>query len=588
MALDGMFIHLLALELKEKLTGSRVEKIYQPTNEEIVILLRNKDGNHRLLISARANSSRAHLTEFSVDNPKEPPMFCMLMRKWLGGAQLADITQSGFDRILYFKFNSTNELGDPVQITIAAELMGRRSNIILLGNENKIIDSVKRIGIDLSSVRQILPGKEYQEPPKQEKIPVTSGGKQIVDAMVSSVRDIDAAKLLGETLEGASPLICRELVFRSCMGQTPVKSELTEKMLSNLVDQLYDLKDIVVNGKAEPSMLMDETGAPKEFYYLNISQYKSLATTNEYASLSALLDSFYGRRDESERTKQRAGDMIRHVKSKIERIERKLAAQREELLECAGRESFRILGDILSSNAYLIEKGMKEITLTNFFDENGGEVTIELDIMLTPAQNIQRYYKKYKKAATAEKMLLNLINDGEAEAEYLDAVLDSINRSKNETEINAVREELASGGYLRDNRKKSEKKQKSNKLKPLAYRSTDGFLIISGRNNVQNDLLTLKDSKKDDMWFHVQKIAGSHTVIVCEGKTPPARTMNEAAIIAATNSKAKNSRKIPVDYTVIKNVKKIPGSKPGMVTYENFSTAIIDPDIQMVEALSID
>lgn len=587
MALDGMMLSLLKAELSQTLIGSRVDKVYQPVKEELILAIRARQENRRLLLCAHAASARAHFTGISVENPKQPPMFCMLLRKWVGNAKLMDIRQPGFERVLFFDFETVNDLGDTVIVTLAAELMGRYSNVILIGPDGRIIDSMKRVGADRSSLRQILPGLRYENPPPQERVDLLADGVQtVIDALKASPRDIDLAKLLQETLSGASPLLARELVHRALGGISANKSELSETQYAALAIELQKLCNMLKEGQTEPTTVLAPDGTPKDFSFIPIAQYGSAMQVQRFDEISAMLDAFYGEKDAVDRMKQKMSDFSRLITARIERIERKLSAQKQELLDCKNRDQLRRLGDLLSANMYQLEKGMNRITVPDYFDEKGGEVTIPLDIRLTPVQNVQRYYKEYRRADTAEKMLNELIAQGEQELEYLDTVYDLMTRARTEAELVAIRAELSEGGYLKATASGGKKRQEQ-KLLPLQYRSSDGFLILSGRNNLQNERLTLKDSRKTDIWFHTQKIAGSHTVVVTEGQEVPNRTLTEAAIIAAVNSKARNSAKVPVDYTQIKNVKKQPGGKPGMVIYENFSTAIVDPDEALVQSLML-
>ena len=585
MALDGMMLSLLKDELSQALIGSRVDKIYQPVKEELILAIRAQRENRRLLLVAHAASARAHFTALAVENPKQPPMFCMLLRKWVGNAKLIAIRQPGFERVLFFDFETVNDLGDTVVVTLAAELMGRYSNVILIGPDGRILDSMKRVGADRSSLRQILPGLRYENPPPQERIDLLADGVgAVISALKASPRDIDLSKLLQETLSGASPLLARELTHRALGGISMIKSELSETQHQALAAELEALSAMLRAGRCEPSAVLTPDGAPKDFSFLPITQYGSAMQLQRFDEISAMLDAFYGEKDAVDRMKQKMSDFSRLITARIERIERKLAAQKQELLDCKNRDQLRRFGDLLSAHMYQLEKGMSRVTVQDFFDEAGGEVTIPLDIRQTPVQNVQRYYKEYRRADTAERMLKDLIVQGEQERAYLDTVYDLMTRARSEAELAAIRAELAEGGYIKSAAGGRKKKQEQ-RLLPLQYRSSDGFLILSGRNNLQNERLTLKESQKNDIWFHTQKIAGSHTVLVTEGREVPNRALTEAAVIAAVNSKARHSAKVPVDYTAIKNVKKQPGGKPGMVIYEQFSTAIVDPDEALAQSL---
>ena len=585
MALDGLTLSLLRLELLKELENAKIDKIYQPVKEELVIALRCRGENKKLLICARAETPRVHITSLSTENPKQPPMFCMLMRKWLTGARLINIRQPGFERVLLLDFETTNELGDVVTVTIAAEVMGRYSNIILIGPDGRIIDSVKRVGADKSSIRQVLPGLRYQDPPPQTKTDlIKEGSSAVIEAMKYSMRDIDAAKLLQEVLEGASPLLAREIIHRAMGGVSKPQSELTEQNYLDIQKALDDVAKMIKGGECSPTMVA-LNGVPKDFSFIELNQYGNAAQIRGFETISSMLDAFYGEKDAADRMKQRMSDFSKLLASRIERIERKLCAQKEELLQCKNRDNLRRIGDLLSANIYRLEKGMSKVVLEDYFEQDCPEITIDLDIRLTPAQNIQRYYKEYRKADTAEKMLIDMIEQGEQELNYLDSVYDLMSRARNEAELSAIKAELAEGGYIKSNLPNG-KKRPEQKLPPMRYRSSDGFTILCGRNNIQNDRLTLKESRGNDIWFHVQKMAGSHVIIQTEGKEVPNQTLFEAAVIAAYNSTARNSAKVPVDYTAVKNVKKHPAKKPGMVIYENYTTAIIDPDGALVGSLA--
>ncbi len=585
MALDGMMLSLLRRELEGRILASRVDKVYQPAKEELILGLRSQNGNVRLLLSSRVAAPRVQLTALTVENPKQPPMFCMLLRKWIGNAKLVAIRQPGMERVLFFDFETLNDFGDTVVVTLAAEVMGRYSNLILIGPDGRIVDSVRRVGADRSSLRQILPGLPYENPPAQDRVDLIAlGAKRVCEAMAASPRDIDIAKLLQETLEGASPLLCREVVHCALGGLSPIRSEMSAAQWNALSDELDALADRVRRGAAEPTAVITPEGTPKDFSFLPVRQYGSAMKTVSYPTISELLDAFYGERDTVDRMKQRMSDFSRLISSRIERIERKLCAQKEELLACQDRDRLRRCGDLLSASLYRLEKGMSSVTLDDYYDEAGGQVTIALDPRLTPVQNVQKYYKDYRRADTAERMLRELIVQGEQELSYLETVFDLMTRARSEEELQAIRAELVEGGYLRP--APGSKRRQDGKLPPLRYRTSDGFLVLSGRNNLQNDRLTLRESRGSDIWFHTQKIPGSHTILLTEGREVPDRSLTEAAIIAAVNSKARQSRKVPVDYTAIRNVKKQPGGKPGMVIYENFRTAIVDPDEALAEALT--
>lgn len=585
MALDGIFLNQLMREMQPLAVGARVDRIAQPSREEIVLHLRRQGWNGRLLLSAAANSPRIHFTAEAPENPKAPPMFCMLLRKHLGGAKLTNISQLGLDRILHLRFETFNELGDRVELTLAVEIMGRHSNIILVGQDGKILDAVKRIDEEQSSVRQILPGMAYLLPPPQDKLSVLEADADQLFERMHTVRDGELSRVLMGTLQGISPIVARELAHFATHGVEMEFSQLREEQLVRLRYALERLIGLVRRGEGTPTMVVDESGKPREFSFMEIHQYGISLFTRSYGSYSELLDAFYLERDRIDRMRQRSHDLLRLLVNLTERISRKLAAQREELTRCGERERLRIYGDLINSNLYQLQKGDRVARLQDFYDPGLPTVEIPLDPRLTPVQNAQKYYADYRKADTTERMLTRLIAQSEEELAYLDTVFDELARARSEGELTVIRQELASQGYLRENRGRGGKPRREEKLSPLRYRSSDGYTILSGRNNLQNDRLTLKESRNYDVWFHTQKIPGSHTVVVSQGGEIPDRTLEEAAVIAAYNSRARESTRVPVDYTYIKFVKKPVGAKPGMVIYDSYKTAIVTPDEALVQKL---
>lgn len=583
MPLDGIFLSQLQQEISAVIVGGRVDKIHQPAKETIVVAMRAQGGNHKLLISASASNPRLHFTARPQDNPKSPPMFCMLMRKHLTGAKLVEVRQIGLDRILHFLFETVNEMGDRVVMTLAVEIMGRHSNIILVSPDGTVVDAIKRISPEMSRVRPILPGQGYVLVPAQQRLDVRQAPPAQIVSRLWSGPDCELSKALLQALEGFSPLICREIAHSVTRGNERTVSQLDEEQTMRLKFYLSQLSDRLRAGETTPTMLVDAAGKPKDFTFLDINQYGHTLVCRTYERYSELLDRFYSERDRIDRMHQRSSDLLRLLVNLSERVTRKLAAQREELKESAGRERWKVYGDLLNSNLYALEKGMSLAVVENYYEEGCPRVEITLDPMLTPSQNAQRYYARYRKADTAEKKLKTLIEQGEAELQYFDTVFDELARASLDSELAAIRTELASEGYLRN---PTRREMKEEKLPPLRYLSDDGFPILCGRNNTQNDRMTLKDSRNHDIWFHTQKIPGSHVVVVTEGRPVPNRTLEQAAVIAAYNSNARESGKVPVDYTEIRNVRKHPANKPGLVLYEPYQTAIVDPDSELVERLA--
>lgn len=582
MALDGVSLSIIAGNLRENFDLARVEKVYQPSRDCVIISLRGKNANGKLLISAGAMGARIHFTENSPENPSVPPMFCMLLRKHLTGGKLVNVRQLGLDRVLFLDFEVLNELADPVILTICIEIMGHNSNIILINENGHIIDAIRRVNADVSSVRFVLPSVKYELPPQQDKKNLFEIENGEIKSDILSQGGAILHKALLSLYSGLSPIICREIAFYSARNIDARCDELSEDMFDRLFFFVSQLKKFLEN--PQPCALYDASKTPKDFSFFPIHQYGHTMTLKPFESIDALLDDFYTERDRLERVRQKSGDLLKTLSNISDRIARKLANQREDLEKCKDKEILRCKGDILYANLSVIEKGQSSIKLINFYNEEQKEIEIALDARLTPVQNAQKYYNEYRKADTAEKKLSELIKSGESELLYIDSVFDNLTRASSELELSLIREELYTQRYIR---KKADKKQMKASVPYLKYLSSDGFTILCGRNNIQNDKLTLKEAAKGDIWLHTQKIPGSHTIILTEGKSVPDSTVTEAAIIAAYNSKARNSNKVAVDYTAAKNVKKPSGAKPGMVIYDFYKTAIVVPDGEVVSKLSV-
>lgn len=583
MALDGAFLYAVKKEL-DFLKGGRIDKIYQPSREEIIISIRTRNGAYKLLMCANASSARVHITSNSIDNPKQPPMFCMLLRKHLTGGRLLDIRQDGLERILYFDFECMNEMGDIVTITIACEIMGKYSNIIIIGGDGRIIDSIKRVDEDISSQRLILPNVKYEYPPRDSRLNfLECTGEEIREAVLSAGNGSDFSKTLIKIFEGISPLLAREWIFYAGRGEEITASNITENQLDRLCFIISQTANDLKSGNNHCTIIKDRDGNLKEFSFMKINQYGNLMVTSEGGTVFEVLDSFYEKRDSDARLKQRANDLFKLLVNTSQRISKRLANQKDELAGCADKDSVKLNGDLISANIYRIQKGDTSVTLENFYDEECPQITIKLDPRLTPPQNAQKYYTEYRKAVTAEKMLAKQIQNGEQELLYIESVFDSLTRAKTENEITELRLELAQQGYIKANKLKG-KPPKSQP--PLEFVSSDGYTILVGRNNSQNDKLTTKIAEKTDIWLHTHNIPGSHVLILTEGTVPPDRTIEEAAILAAVHSKAADSVQVPVDYCMAKFVKKPNGAKPGMVIFTNNKTAFINPDSELAEKLS--
>ena len=581
MPLDGITINLLKQELSGFIVGSRIEKIHQPSKDELVFHLRSREGAYRLLVSASANSPRLHLTARAPENPATPPMLCMLFRKHLTGAVITNIRQLGLDRVVFIDLAGTNEIGDAVTFTLCVEIMAKHSNIILINSDGTIVDSVKRVDFTQSSVRQILPTFRYELPPRQNKLNLTETD---VDFAVSSIRNCVGKRLSGailETLEGVSPLISREIAAFSCGGDIGT-AEMNEINEQRLTTKLSEIKNALLSGKASPTMLIRESVKPFDFTFTDITQYGFTVSARPFDSFSELLDDFYYEKDRFERTRQRSQSLLKLLNNAAARAARKLQSRQAELEACADRDTLRINAELILANQYRLEKGSLFYDLENYYSNN--EITrITADPALSPAANAQKYFKEYRKAKVAESMLGELIEQSEQELAYLESVIDSVNRADGYTELAEIRNELYEQGYLK--RAKNDKTKKAKPMPPMEYVSDDGYTILVGRNNVQNDLLTFKTAAKDDSWFHTQKIPGSHVVVIGNGDIIPELTCRQAAALAAYHSGGRESSQVAVDYTEVRMLKKPTGAKPGKVIYHTYNTMWVTPDRELCERL---
>ena len=583
MALDGAFLNAVKNELAPLING-KVDKVYQPSREEIIILIRTREGSKKLYISANAGSARVHITTKSVDNPQTPPMFCMLLRKRLGGGRLVAIRQDGLERILFLDFECVNELGDTVTITLACEIMGRCSNLVVINFDGRVIDSIKRVDSEMSRERPVLPGMKYTMPPRSSRLDLRTATDEEMTAAVRGADSAELSKVLIRSFEGISPVLAREWTFFAGRGAHIRSDEITDDQLVRLLFAIKRTRESLDSGECCFTTVSTKEGQLKDFSFVRLSQFGPLMITKEFSTASELLDYFYFERDNSARTKQRANDLFKLLVNLTERTQRRIAAQRDELIQCAEKDRYKLCGDLISANIYRIQKGDSSATVENFYDEGQPQMTIELDVRRTPSQNAQHYYNEYKKAVTAEKVLAVRIKKGEEELQYLDSVFDSLTRATSENDIIQLRLELSEQGYIRSG---GSKVKPPKALPPIEYKSSDGYTILVGRNNCQNDKLSLKLAEKSDVWLHVQTITGSHVLILTDGETPPDKTIEEAAVIAAVNSKGRDSNLVPVDYCLARYVKKPVGAKPGKVIFTNYHTAFVKPDRELETKLRV-
>ena len=582
MALDGAFLRHLKKEITDRALGARVDKIYQPNKEELVFLLRTRQEAFKLLLSARANSPRIHFTQYAPENPKVPPMLCMLLRKRLSGAKLVEVRQPGLERLLSGEWDAANELGDKVRLSLVIEIMGKYSNIILVDGQGKIVDALKRVDEEMSSQRLVQPGLAYELPPAQNKpCMLECQPEEIVEAIVHQPKNQSLNKGILNALQGLSPVVCREIEHQVGRGQELFTRDLTQEQRERLRFFLERLFTTVRDTAGEPYMVTKIKGKPMEFSFLNIVQYGTLASVSRWEDFSSLLDEFYEERDRQDRMRVKAQDLLRLLANASERLSRKINLQRGELARSEDREHLRVCGDLINANLYRIERGSAFADLENFYDENR-LMRVKLDPALNATQNAQKYYKEYRKAKTAQQVLGEQIAQAEQELLYVDSVFDCLSRAQSESELNEIRQELREEGYLKAVR---DKRKPPAPLAPLEFVSSEGFRILVGRNNRQNDKLTLKQANNNDIWLHTKNIPGSHTIIVTGGRQPGDATLKEAAMLAAYHSRAKDSSQVPVDYTQVRYVSKPQGAKPGMVIYVHYQTLFVTPQHELTEKL---
>ena len=574
MALDGMYLNFLVSEVNTLLAGSKVDKIHQPSKNELVFIMRTKGGMHKLYFSADANSPRFAVVEKTPENPQNPPMLCMLFRKRLVGATLLSVEQYGLDRIAFFNFDATNEIGDRVKLTLAVEIMAQHSNVILFDGENRIVDALRRVDSEKSSYRLVLPGAQYKLPPAQEKVDLRNAEPSEVCEAVLKLENSRISSAILKTLQGVSPLLSRELSFRIC-GDDKGVGELNSDEKMNMLCELSALKTMLLSGNTQPTMVLDESEKPMEFSFMPITQYGPSYRSITKENVFSLLEGFYSERDRLLRTRSKGAELFKLLENSIERISRKLNNQQEDLNRCADREAIRINAELVTAAQYRLEKGASVYEVENYYDNNN-IVKVSVDPALSPSQNAQKLYKEYRKACTAENMLIKLIEEGKQDLEYLESVRDLLERSTLEREFGEIKDELVSQGFIKP--KKSNKKQmKKQALPPLEFKTTQGLTVLVGRNNIQNDKLTFKTGRKGDIWLHAQKCPGSHVLLVADGEEVPDDAIVEAAEIAAYYSSAKDSTVVTVDYTDVKNIKKPNGAKPGFVVYYTYYSVNVKP-----------
>ena len=570
MPLDAVTLLGLTRELKDCAEGARVDRVQQPEKDMILLTLYTRSGSKKLLLSASVSGARVHFTAESFENPAEPPMFCMLLRKHLVGARLTRIEQPEWERMLLFTFSTHDDLGDESEKTLAVEMIGRSANIVLIGPDGRILDCLRRMEYG-GEGRGMLPGMIYRLPPRQEKQSFfTCTEEELKKTLCSVDGGSELDRELLSRFSGLSPLICRELAYRS-RGD-----------IERLMDNALALRETVAAGELVPT-LVSLGGTARDFSFMAINQYGPEVQTERFGDFSALLDAFYARRDREESRRRRSRELLRAVRSAHERLERKLAAQRKELAETAGREEVRRRAELITANIYRLKKGQSELRCDNYFEEGCPEIRIELDPLKTPQQNAAALYKDFSRKKAAEEHLQVLIAEGERQSEYLSAVLDEIARAETERDLNDIRRELTETGFLKKQR--TGKGERARPQAPIRFLSSDGYEILVGRSNIQNDELTFKTARRTDLWLHVQKLHGSHVILRTDGLAPPERTLEEAASLAAYYSQGREAGKVSVDITQIRNVRKPSGALPGAVIYTDYRSIQAEPSEELAEKL---
>jgi len=575
MAFDTICVKKITEELSETIIGGRIDKVHQPEKDELMIGIRTFDGNFKLVLSASANNARVHFSDFSKENPKTPPMFCMLLRKHLSSGKIVKVSQPGFERIIEIDVESYNDLGDLTIKHLICEIMGRNSNIILCAEDYRIIDSAKHVDMTVSSVRQILPGIRYEAPPAQDKVPILDPDK---------VRDIDldfsnaasgCDKAIMSRISGISPAVSREIVHLAVGTNSLVCGELSETDKIQIKNELVKFSE---NMEFSPCIILDPTGKPLDFSATAITHYGGNYRVEYFDSMSDVVCRFYKERDQKDRMRQKSADLLKLLNTNLERLAKKLVIQEKTLKDAENKERYKIFGDLLTANLYMIPKGAHKVTVSNYYEPDCPEVEIELSPTLSAPQNAQRYYKLFTKLKNAEVEMEKQRLATITEIDYLESTLCALENATSEADLNLIRSELSEEGYIK--RTKNGKRDFNKTSKPMHFISSDGFDIYVGKNNTQNDYLTLKFANSQDIWFHTKQIHGSHTVIKLGiDKDVPKTTMLEAAQLAAYYSKARESSQVPVDYTQIKNVKKPSGARPGMVIYDSYNTVYVTPKL---------
>lgn len=590
MPLDAIALGCIAHELDNELKDCKIEKIHQPERDEILLVIKGYSGTKKLVISANSANARMHLVTQSKENPASPPMFCMLLRKHLTGARILSVKRLDFERVVDICFSCRNELGDLTQSHIICEIMGRNSNIIFLDEQRRIIDSVKHIDLTVSSVRNILPGLFYMMPPSQnERInPQNATWEDYYNALQSAPEGREADRAITDSVMGISPLLAGECIYRVCLQRKLFVGEISDSCKKQIAIELESMFKRAENKEFKPCIIVDEnSGKVMDFAPFEITQYEESRKCVFSDSMNNAACEFYFMRDAHNRMNDRSSAITKVVTNNLRRAEKKLNILQCELKESMQRENYRIYADIITANLYRMKKGDEKLVAQNFYDENQKEIEIKLDNTKSPSQNAEKYYAKYKKAKNTEIYATEQIKLTVEEIRYLESVLYSVSNAQSPMHLAEIKAELVQNGYIKENGRNKKKKEKQPPVgKPLEY-EYGGYTIYVGRNNVQNDYLTLKMGRSRDLWLHTKNIAGSHTLIKFKGEEFPNDVIEAAASLAAYYSKGKNSSYVEVDYCPVSHVKKPSGAKAGMVIYDGYNTALVKPETEKVKLIQM-
>lgn len=578
MAFDAGMVCAIANELNTVLVGGKIEKVFMPEKDEMHLLIHSGRESRRLLISASSANPRILITDSTKENPSVPPMLCMQLRKHLTGGRITQIVQMEFERVIKIEIECYDELGFLTKKILYFEIMGKHSNIIFCDADNKILNAVRPVDFSVSLLRQILPGIPYELPPKQDKLnPLDINREAFFRAVEAFPSERPTDKFITDTFIGISALIAREIAFRTAGSASGALSSCdTDKLWFYFTDVINCIKA----KDFTPTLLLKNDGSnvPFEYAFCEIRQYETAAVVRKCESFSRLLDEFFSVRDKNDRIKQRSQDIFHLLCNTQNRLLKKIEIQQAEIADCSDMEKMKLYGDLITQNIYAVKRGDKVAHCVNYFDESCPTVEIPLDVRLSPSQNAQKYYKAYNKKKSAKSILAHQLENAHRELEYIDTVFDSLTRAQNERDLDEIREELSVWGYAKRIKSNLKMAQKPKKIIISELTSPNGYKILMGKNNIQNDYLTTQIAQKWDYWFHVKDFPGSHVVLCTDGDEPPAEDFTYAAALAADNSKAKGGVNVGVDYALIKNVKKPSGSKPGYVIYDDYWTAYVTPD----------